>query len=426
MKNGDLHQPIRQTIALVLAGGRGSRLQALTEHCAKPAVPFGGKFRIIDFVLSNCLNSGVHRIGVLTQYKSHSLLRHLQHGWSFLRSEFNEFIDLLPAQQRVDEASWYRGTADAVFQNLDILRSHRAKYILILAGDHVYKMDYARLIADHVEQGAPCTVACIVVPLAEARAFGVMTVDETRRITGFAEKPSQPQAMPGQPGQPDQALASMGVYVLNAEYLFAALEADVKNPTSSRDFGKDLIPSMVARGDAIAHPFDLSCVKTSPEAPPYWRDVGTVDAYWSANIDLTATTPELDLYDQAWPIWTYQPTLPSAKFVFDDDGRRGMAVDSLVAGGCIVSGSMVRRSVLFTGVHIHSFSNVEEAVILPGADVGRHCRLRKVVIDEGCRIPADMSIGFDASTDARRFFRSPGGVVLVTSAMLEALGEKQA
>ena len=423
MKNGDLHQPIRQTIALVLAGGRGSRLQALTEHCAKPAVPFGGKFRIIDFVLSNCLNSGVHRIGVLTQYKSHSLLRHLQHGWSFLRNEFNEFIDLLPAQQRVDEASWYRGTADAVFQNLDILRSHRAKYVLILAGDHVYKMDYARLIADHVEQGAPCTVACIVVPLAEACAFGVMSVDETRRITGFAEKPSQPQAMPG---QPDQALASMGVYVLNAEYLFAALEADVKNPTSSRDFGKDLIPSMVARGDAIAHPFDLSCVKTSTEAPSYWRDVGTVDAYWSANIDLTATTPELDLYDQAWPIWTYQPTLPSAKFVFDDDGRRGMAVDSLVAGGCIVSGSMVRRSVLFTGVHIHSFSNVEEAVILPGADVGRHCRLRKVVIDEGCRIPAGMSIGFDASTDARRFFLSPGGVVLVTSAMLEALGKKQA
>lgn len=420
MKNGDLYQPVRQTIALVLAGGRGSRLQALTEHCAKPAVPFGGKFRIIDFVLSNCLNSGVHRIGVLTQYKSHSLMRHVQHGWSFLRNEFNEFIDLLPAQQRIDEESWYRGTADAVYQNLDILRSHRASYILVLAGDHVYKMDYASLIADHVEQGAPCTVACIVVPLAEASAFGVMTVDATRRITRFEEKPSQPQAMPG---QPDQALASMGVYVLNAEYLFAALEADVKNPTSSRDFGKDLIPAMVARGDAVAHSFDLSCVKTSPEAPSYWRDVGTVDAYWAANIDLTAITPELDLYDQAWPIWTYQPTLPSAKFVFDDDGRRGMAVDSLVSGGCIVSGSEVRRSVLFSGVRVHSFSSVEEAVILPGADIGRHCRLRKVVIDEGCRIPAGMTIGFDASADAQRFYRSPLGVVLVTSAMLAALGD---
>ena len=423
MKNIDLHQSVRQTIALVLAGGRGSRLHALTEHCAKPAVYFGGKFRIIDFVLSNCLNSGVHRIGVLTQYKSHSLLRHLQHGWSFLRNEFNEFIDLLPAQQRVDEESWYRGTADAVFQNLDILRSHRPTYILILAGDHVYKMDYAKLIEDHVAQGAQCTVACIEVPLAEACAFGVMTVDAKRHITRFDEKPVQPQAMPGRPGM---ALASMGVYVFNAEYLFAALEADVKDPSSNHDFGKNLIPSMVSRGDAIAHPFDLSCVKTSPEAPSYWRDVGTVDAYWATNIDLTATIPELDLYDQEWPIWTYQPTLPSAKFVFDDDGRRGMAVDSLVAGGCIVSGSVVRRSLLFTGVRVHSFSTVEEAIILPGADIGRHCRLRKVVIDEGCHIPAGMTIGFDAGADARRFHRSPNGVVLVTSAMVKALPERKA
>ena len=423
MKDGDLHQPVRQTIALVLAGGRGSRLQALTEHCAKPAVHFGGKFRIIDFVLSNCLNSGVHRIGVLTQYKSHSLLRHLQHGWSFLRNEFNEFIDLLPAQQRVDEASWYRGTADAVYQNLDILGSHRHKFILILAGDHVYKMDYARFIEDHVAQGGPCSVACIEVPVAEASAFGVMTVDARRRVTGFEEKPAHPQAMPGRPGR---VLASMGVYIFNSEYLFAALEADVKNLSSNHDFGRDLIPAVVAQGNAIAHPFDMSCVKTSPEAPSYWRDVGTVDAYWAANIDLTATIPELDLYDQEWPIWTYQPTLPSAKFVFDDDGRRGMAVDSLVAGGCIVSGSVVRRSVLFTGVRVHSFSSVEEAVILPGADVGRHCRLRKVVIDEGCRIPAGTTIGFNAADDARRFHRSPDGVVLVTSAMVKALGEKPA
>jgi glucose-1-phosphate adenylyltransferase len=423
MKHGDFHQPARQTMALVLAGGRGSRLHALTEHCAKPAVPFGGKFRIIDFVLSNCLNSGVNRIGVLTQYKSHSLMRHVQHGWSFLRNEFNEFIDLLPAQQRIDEASWYRGTADAVFQNLDILRSHRAKYTLILAGDHVYKMDYARLIEDHVAQGADCTVACIEVPVAEATAFGVMTVDASRRITRFDEKPAHPQAMPG---QLDKALASMGVYVLNTEYLYAALEADSQNLSSSHDFGKDLIPAMVARGDAIAHPFHLSCVKTSPEAPTYWRDVGTVDSYWAANIDLTATIPELDLYDQTWSIWTYQPTLPSAKFVFDDDGRRGMAVDSLVAGGCIVSGSTVRRSVLFTGVRVHSYSTLEESVILPGADIGRHCNLRKVVVDEGCQVPAGMTIGYDAAADARRFYRSPGGVVLVTSAMVQALGEQRA
>lgn len=420
MKKSDLHQPVRQTIALVLAGGRGSRLHALTENCAKPAVHFGGKFRIIDFVLSNCLNSGVHRIGVLTQYKSHSLLRHLQHGWSFLRNEFNEFIDLLPAQQRVDEEAWYRGTADAVYQNLDILRDHRPAYILVLAGDHVYKMDYASLIEDHVAQGGQCTVACIEVPLAQASAFGVMTADASGRITRFEEKPAFPQPMADRPGW---ALASMGVYVFDAEYLFAALEADIMDPRSSHDFGKDLIPAMVSRGEAVAHPFALSCVKTSSEAPSYWRDVGTVDAYWATNIDLTATIPELDLYDQAWPIWTYQDTLPPAKFVFDDDGRRGMAVDSLVAGGCIVSGSIVRRSVLFTGVHIQSFSTIEEAVILPGADIGQHCSLRKVVIDEGCRVPDGMTIGFDPEADARRFHLSPAGVVLVTSAMLDALGE---
>lgn len=418
MRNGDQHQPVRQTIALILAGGRGARLNALTEHCAKPAVFFGGKFRIIDFVLSNCLNSGVHRIGVLTQYKSHSLLRHLQHGWSFLRNEFNEFIDLLPAQQRVDEESWYRGTADAVFQNLDILRSHRAKYLLILAGDHVYKMDYAHLIEDHVASGARCTVACIEVPLAEASAFGVMMVDEAHRITGFEEKPLHPKAMPGSPGL---ALASMGVYVFDAHYLYDALEADLKDPHSHHDFGQDLIPAMVARGEAVAHPFGRSCVKTSPQAPAYWRDVGTVDAFWATNIDLTATVPELDLYDQEWPIWTYQDTLPPAKFVFDDEGRRGMAVDSLVAGGCIVSGSSVRRSVLFTGVNIQSFSSVEEAVILPGADIGQGCRLRKVVVDEACHLPEGMAIGFDPKSDAQRFHRTPSGVVLVTAAMVKAL-----
>ena len=411
-------QLARRTMALVLAGGRGSRLHALTDRRAKPAVYFGGKFRIIDFALSNCLNSGVRRIGVLTQYKSHSLLRHLQRGWSFLRNEFNEFIDLLPAQQRIDESSWYQGTADAVFQNLDILRAHGPQYILVLAGDHIYKMDYANLIADHVARGARCTVACIEVPLAEAPAFGVMAIDGQRRILRFDEKPAQPAPMPE---RPDHALASMGVYVFDADYLYEALRTDAAAAGSSRDFGKDLIPAIVARGEALAHPFGLSCVTSSAGAPAYWRDVGTIDAYWAANIDLTGTTPELDMYDRDWPIWTYQEQLAPAKFVFDDEGRRGMAVDSLVSGGCIISGASARRSVLFSRVRLNSYSTVEEAVLLPDVQVGRHCRLRKVVLDTGCQIPDGLSIGFDAEADARRFFRTPGGVVLVTREMLERL-----
>ena len=411
-------QLARRTIALVLAGGRGSRLKALTDRRTKPAVYFGGKFRIIDFALSNCLNSGVRRIGVLTQYKSHSLLRHLQRGWSFLRNEFNEFIDLLPAQQRIDEDSWYLGTADAVYQNLDILRSHNPEYILILAGDHIYKMDYAALIADHVAQGKQCTVACIEVPIAEASAFGVMAIDDQRRIVEFVEKPANPPAMPG---KPEVSLASMGIYVFDAKALFAALDKDAATPDSSRDFGKDVIPAMVAAGQAVAHPFGLSCVRSTPEAPAYWRDVGTVEAYWAANLDLTNTTPELDMYDRDWPIWTYQEQLPPAKFVFDDDGRRGMAVDSLVSGGCIISGGSVRRSVLYSKVRIHSYAEVEEAVLLPGVDVGRGCKLRKVVIDVDCVLPEGMQIGFDAEEDARRFYRSEAGVVLVTKEMLMAL-----
>lgn len=411
-------QLARRTIGLVLAGGRGSRLKALTDRRTKPAVYFGGKFRIIDFALSNCLNSGVRRIGVLTQYKSHSLLRHLQRGWSFLRNEFNEFIDLLPAQQRIDEDSWYLGTADAVYQNLDILRAHNPEYILILAGDHIYKMDYAELIADHVAQGRKCTVACIEVPIAEASAFGVMAIDDQRRIVEFVEKPANPPAMPG---KPEVSLASMGIYVFDAPALFAALEQDAATPGSSRDFGKDVIPAMVAEGQAVAHPFGMSCVKSSPEAPAYWRDVGTVEAYWAANLDLTNTIPELDMYDRDWPIWTYQEQLPPAKFVFNDDGRRGMAVDSLVSGGCIISGGSVNRSVLFSKVHIHSYAEVDEAVLLPEVDVGRGCKLRKVVIDNGCVIPPGMQIGYDAAEDAKRFYRSEGGVVLVTRAMLEAL-----
>lgn len=408
----------KRTIGLVLAGGRGSRLKALTDRRTKPAVYFGGKFRIIDFALSNCLNSGVRRIGVLTQYKSHSLLRHLQRGWSFLRNEFNEFIDLLPAQQRMDDESWYLGTADAVYQNLDILRAHNPEYILILAGDHIYKMDYAELIADHVAQGKKCTVACIEVPIAEASAFGVMAIDDQRRIVEFVEKPANPPAMPG---KPEVSLASMGIYVFDAQHLFAALEKDAATPGSSRDFGKDVIPAMVAEGQAVAHPFGMSCVKSTPEAPAYWRDVGTVEAYWAANLDLTNTIPELDMYDRDWPIWTYQEQLPPAKFVFNDDGRRGSAVDSLVSGGCIISGGSVNRSVLFSKVHIHSYAEVEEAVLLPDVDVGRGCKLRKVVIDNGCVIPEGMQIGFDAAEDAKRFYRSEGGVVLVTREMLEAL-----
>jgi glucose-1-phosphate adenylyltransferase len=408
----------KRTIGLVLAGGRGSRLKALTDRRTKPAVYFGGKFRIVDFALSNCLNSGVRRIGVLTQYKSHSLLRHLQRGWSFLRNEFNEFIDLLPAQQRMDDESWYLGTADAVYQNLDILRAHNPEYILILAGDHIYKMDYSELIADHVAQGKKCTVACIEVPIAEASAFGVMAIDPMRNIVEFVEKPAHPPAMPGKPAV---SLASMGIYVFDAQALFAALEKDAATPGSSRDFGKDVIPALVAEGQAVAHPFGMSCVKSSPEAPAYWRDVGTVEAYWAANLDLTNTLPELDMYDRDWPIWTYQEQLPPAKFVFNDDGRRGMAVDSLVSGGCIISGGSVNRSVLFSKVHIHSYAEVEEAVLLPEVDVGRGCKLRKVVIDNGCVIPEGMEIGFDADEDAKRFYRSEGGVVLVTRAMLEAL-----
>jgi glucose-1-phosphate adenylyltransferase len=418
MEKPNPQQLAKRTIALVLAGGRGSRLHALTDRRAKPAVYFGGKFRIIDFALSNCLNSGVRRIGVVTQYKSHSLLRHLQRGWSFLRNEFNEFIDLLPAQQRMGDESWYLGTADAVYQNLDILRAHKPEYILILAGDHIYKMDYSGLIADHVAQGRKCTVGCIEVPRAEATAFGVMAIDTERRIIGFLEKPADPPAMPG---KPDMALASMGIYVFDAQHLFEALEKDATTPGSSRDFGKDLIPAMVAAGDAVAHPFGMSCVKSSPEAPAYWRDVGTVDAYWAANIDLTGTLPELDMYDREWPIWTYQEQLAPAKFVFDDDGRRGMAVDSLVSGGCIISGASVRRSVLFSKVRLHSFATIEEAVLLPEVDVGRNCQLRKVVIDNGCVIPDGMQIGFDAAEDARRFFRTDSGVVLVTRDMLSAL-----
>jgi glucose-1-phosphate adenylyltransferase len=409
----------QRTIALVLAGGRGSRLKQLTDRRAKPAVFFGGKFRIIDFVLSNCLNSNIRRICVLTQYKAHSLLRHMQMGWSFLRPEMNEFLDLLPAQQRIDEATWYRGTADAVFQNFDIFRASRPEFFVVLAGDHIYKMDYSNMLADHVARGAECTVGCVEVPIRQASEFGVMAVDEKMRIIDFLEKPANPPSMPG---KPDRALASMGIYVFSAELLYAELERDHIDDDSSHDFGKDVIPNLASRGIAVAHPFEASCVKTTPEAEAYWRDVGTIDSYWAANIDLVMPVPSLDIYDPNWPIWTYQQQLPPAKFVFDDDDRRGMAVDSMVSGGCIISGARVSRSLLFSNCRVNSHARTNEAILLPEVQVGRHARLTKVVVDRGCRIPEGMVIGEDPELDARRFYRSEGGVALVTADMLATLG----
>ncbi|HEX3538098.1 MAG TPA: glucose-1-phosphate adenylyltransferase [Stellaceae bacterium] len=408
----------RRSIALVLAGGRGSRLKKLTDRRAKPAVFFGGKFRIIDFVLSNCLNSNIRRIAVLTQYKAHSLLRHMQMGWSFLRPEMNEFLDLLPAQQRINEESWYLGTADAVFQNFDILRAARPEYFVVLAGDHIYKMDYSNMLADHVAKGAECTVACVEVPIEQASEFGVMAVDESMKIVDFLEKPANPPAMPG---KPDKALASMGIYVFSARFLYGELQRDHEDPNSSHDFGKDVIPNLVARGLAAAHPFEASCVKTTPEAEAYWRDVGTIDAYWAANLDLVSPVPSLDIYDPNWPIWTYQQQLPPAKFVFDDDDRRGMAVDSMVSGGCIISGARVSRSLLFSSCRVNSHARASEAVLLPEVQVGRYARLNKVVVDRGCQIPEGLVIGEDPEDDARRFYCSERGVTLVSAEMLAAL-----
>jgi glucose-1-phosphate adenylyltransferase len=420
MKPTELAQSLdlpKRAIALVLAGGRGSRLMNLTDSRAKPAVYFGGKFRIVDFALSNCLNSGIRRIGVITQYKSHSLLRHLQRGWAFLKTEMNEFVDLMPAQQRNGDESWYRGTADAVLQNRDILESYGADYIVVLAGDHIYKMNYALMLADHVAKGRDCTVACIAVPRGEASAFGVMAVDENSMVTEFLEKPADPPPMPG---REDMSLASMGIYIFNAPYLYRELARDIADPNSSHDFGKDIIPHAVRNGDAAAHPFALSCVPASTVAEPYWRDVGTIDAYWDANIDLTATNPELNLYDRLWPVWTYQAQLPPAKFVHNQEDRRGMAIESMVSGGCIVSG-YVFRSVLFSSVRVHSYAKVNWSVLLPDVQVGRGAILNRVVVDRGCSIPDGLVIGEDAVLDAQRFHRSANGITLVTAAMLAAL-----
>jgi glucose-1-phosphate adenylyltransferase len=413
----------KKCFAMVLAGGRGSRLKQLTDRRAKPAVYFGGKFRIIDFTLSNCLNSGIRRIGMATQYKSHSLLRHLQRGWSFMKSELNEHIELLPAQQRTSEESWYRGTADAVYQNIDIMQDDNPEYILVLAGDHIYKMDYSLMLADHVERGAQCTVACVEVPVADAQSVGVMSIDSSSRITAFVEKPAHPQSMPGKPGV---ALASMGIYVFTAKYLYETLTRDFADPASSHDFGKDIIPWAVKEGVAVAHPFGNSCVTKDKKLPPYWRDVGTIDAYWQANIDLTAVEPTLDMYDTTWPIWTYQEQLPPAKFVFNRDDRRGMAVDSLVSGGCIISGSSVEESLLFSRCRVNSYCTLKKAVLLPGVNIGRHSRLEKVVIDRGVIIPEGTIVGENANEDARRFERTDNGVTLITQEMIDRCAPRRA
>ncbi|MBU1236845.1 MAG: glucose-1-phosphate adenylyltransferase [Gammaproteobacteria bacterium] len=407
-------QLTRDTFAMILAGGRGSRLMQLTDWRSKPAVPFGGKFRIIDFTLSNCVNSGIRRIGVATQYKAQSLIMHLQRGWSFLDGRFDEFIDLLPAQQQITE-NWYQGTADAVFQNLDLIRRRNPKYILVLSGDHIYKMDYGRMLAQHVQSQADMTLACMDVPLEEASAFGIVDVDDEHRVSSFLEKPKNPPSMPG---RPDRALASMGVYVFNAAFLYEQLIRDADNAKSSHDFGKDIIPRCLANYRCHAHNFADSCVGVTLSGVPYWRDVGTIDAYWEANIELTKVTPDLNMYDQEWPIWTYQEQLPPAKFVFDDDDRRGMAIDSLVSGGNVISGAAVRRSLLFSSVHVHSTAVVEDSVILPKCDIGEGARLRRVVVDKHCRIPAGMKIGFDPIADAKRFHVTARGITLVTPEML--------
>ena len=413
------HAPLaRHAMAYVLAGGRGSRLMELTDRRAKPAVYFGGKTRIVDFALSNALNSGIRRIAVATQYKAHSLIRHLQRGWTFLRPERNESFDILPASQRISETMWYVGTADAVYQNADIVEDYDPKFIVILAGDHVYKMDYELMLQQHVDQNADVTVGCLEVTPEEATGFGVMGVDKDNRILSFLEKPKNPPTIPGKPGR---CLASMGIYVFETKFLFDLLRRDAADPNSSHDFGSDLIPYIVKNGKACAHPFPNSCVRSSKETTSYWRDVGTVDAYWAANIDLTDIEPELDLFDRDWPIWTYAELTAPAKFVHDLDGRRGQAISSLVSGGCIVSGALLRRSLLFSHVRVNSFAHVEMAVILPEVDVGRGARLSNVVVDRGVRIPEGLVIGEDPELDAKRFRRTPSGVCLVTQSMIDRL-----
>lgn len=416
---GAFHQLASQCHAVVLAGGRGSRLHSLTDWRAKPAVPFAGKLKIIDFPLSNCVNSGIRRIAVLTQYKAQSLIRHIERGWSFLSPSLGEFIDVAPAQQRLGK-NWYDGTADAVLQNVHLLRDAGARYVLILAGDHVYKMNYAVMLAEHAHRGAPVTLACIDVPLAQAHHFGVVTVDAQSIVTGFVEKPD-PADAPTMTEAPDRVLASMGIYVFDVDFLVAQLERDAADPASSHDFGKDVLPWLVARHTVLAHRFADSCVNMVGERP-YWRDVGTVDAYWEANMDLTTVVPELNLYDDAWPILSLQPQLPPAKFVLDEDSRRGSAVASLVSSGCIVSGATVRRSILFSKVRVAEHSLIEDSLVLPDVVIGRHVSLRKVVVDKRCVLPDGFCAGRDPEHDRARFHVTEGGVTLITASMLARAG----
>ncbi len=422
MPNADIRRPrplARDAMAYVLAGGRGSRLKDLTDRRAKPAVYFGGKSRIIDFALSNALNSGIRRIGVATQYKAHSLIRHMQRGWNFFRPERNESFDILPASQRVSETQWYEGTADAVYQNIDIIEPYGPEYMVILAGDHIYKMDYELMLQQHVDSGADVTIGCLEVPREEAKGFGVMHVDEKDVIIDFVEKPADP---PGIPGNESFSLASMGIYVFHTKFLIELLKEDAINQTSSRDFGKDLIPQVVKNGKAQAHRFTQSCVRSEFEKTSYWRDVGTVDAYWQANIDLTDVVPELDLYDGEWPIWTYAEITPPAKFVHDIEGRRGSAVSSLVAGNCIVSGAAIHRTLLSTGCRINSYSSLDHAVVLPEVTVSRSAQLSNVVVDRGVVIPEGLVVGEDPKLDAERFYRTEGGICLITQPMIDKLG----
>ena len=407
----------RRAAAIVLAGGRGSRLLDLTAKRSKPAVHFGGKFRIIDFALSNAVNSGVRRIAVLTQYTSHSLIRHIQMAWGFLRGELNEFVQVLPANQRMGSDVWYQGTADAVHQNQEVIKSFNCDYTIILAGDHIYKMNYAIALAHHVEHGRGCTVACVEVPKEQASGFGILHASNDDVVTYFVEKPHDPPTLPN---SPDRSLASMGIYIFDTAFLLSELERDAMDPASTHDFGRDLIPRLVREGRVVAHRFESSAVNRSTDAEPYWRDVGTLDSYWDANIDLTATVPLLNLYDDRWPIWTYQPQLPPAKFVHNSDERRGVAIESLVSGGCIVSGT-VERSLLFSGVRVHSNAIVELGVVLPGAQIGRGARLHKVVVDRDCQVPPELVVGEDPEHDARRFVRSDNGVTLITQSMIDRI-----
>ncbi|MBL4684841.1 MAG: glucose-1-phosphate adenylyltransferase [Nannocystaceae bacterium] len=414
----DLNDAVRSTLALVLAGGRGSRLRALTATRAKPAVPFGGKFRIIDFPLSNCVNSGVRRISVITQYRAHELIRHVERAWNFLRHELGEFVELWPAQQQTEAGSWYLGTADAVFQNLELIESHGARYVLILAGDHVYRQDYSRLIAWHIEHGADVTVSCVEVPRQSASSFGIVDADADGTVRGFLEKPADPPAIPG---KPDLSYASMGIYLFNADVLSDQLVRDAAKAESTHDFGHDLLPYLVGKVRLSAHPFPESCVMSPGATEPYWRDVGTLDAFWASNMDFTEVTPALDLYDRRWPIWTYQEQRPPAKFVFNDDGRRGQATDSLVSAGCVVSGAQVSRSLLFTDTRVNSYSQVDQSVLLPGVSVGRHAKIRRAVISAGVVVPEHMEIGYDRALDEQRFEVTEMGITLVTKKMLAAL-----